>query len=105
MLSGNWTTVLTLSGQSAPVSVALSSPGDYCLIRVVPSPLRPEWRRAGWVKQYATIDGDRTLLATNSIELGGELMEIFPLPTSEIVFYPVQWLVNWSITIKIQEIT
>jgi hypothetical protein len=105
MLSGNWTTVLSLSGQSAPVSVVLSSPADYCLVSVLPSPLRPEWRRAGWVKQYAIIDGDRTLLATNSIEIGGEVTAIFPLPTSEILFYPVQWLVNWSIVVKAQEIT
>jgi hypothetical protein len=103
MIIGNWTTVLNLSGQSGPVSVVLSWPANYCLVRVLPSPLKPEWRRTGWVKQYATIDGDRTLLATNSIELGGELTEIFSLPQSEILFYPVQWFVSYSISIKIRQ--
>lgn len=103
MLDGNWLTVLSLSGQSAPVSVALSVPADYCIARVFPTTPKPEWRRAGWLKQYAAIDGDRTLLITNTIELGGELTAIFPLPASEILFYPVQWLVNYSILIKIRE--
>jgi hypothetical protein len=103
MLSGNWTTVLTLSGQSAPVSVVLSSPADYCIALVAPTTPKPEWRRAGWLKQYAAIDGDRTLLLTNSIELGGEITQVFPLPQSEILFYPVQWLVSYSITIKIRQ--
>jgi hypothetical protein len=89
MLEG-WTTVLTLSGQSAPVSVVLSSPADYCIAIVAPTTPKLEWRRAGWLEQYPASDGDRTLLLTNSIDLGGELTKIFSLPQSEILFYPLQ---------------
>lgn len=99
----DWVTVFSASGQSALVTVPLSVPADLALVRVTLSTPRPEWRRAGWVKQYAVIDNTRYLLVDNAIELDGELTVLYPATSSEIIFSPVQWLDNWSISIKIRQ--
>lgn len=101
---GTFSPIASLSGQTDPVTVALSGRADAVLVTVSVSPDRPTWFRAGTLKQYALVGDSRAVILSRRVDLRGHLIEIFPVNTCELVFYPVNWLEIYSISLKARSI-